>query len=247
MSNLIIHGDTNEVLKGMESESVDAVITDPPFGIGFIYLQKEKCSTPDEYWQWLSPIHNEMMRVLKKGGFFAMWQTQLYFPHFWNWFGNDIHIYAACKNFVQLRRTGINYAYDPVIMKYKSGAEPLKPSNPPRNVDFFVANTAKFILDVNSLARMHPCPRPVDQVSEIVRNFTPEGSTILDPFFGSGTTGIACIENGRKIIGIEIVEEYVKIANKRMDKFYGKQQKRDLMSWIDKKREEVSKDALGEL
>jgi len=63
----------------------------------------------------LSPCINESIRILKPGGFVAVWQAAAYLKYAWKWFGNDIHIYAGCKNFVQLRKTSINYAFDPII------------------------------------------------------------------------------------------------------------------------------------
>ena len=81
----------------------------------------EAASTPEAYWQWLEPIHREAMRVLKPGGFSAWWQAHLNFRHFWDWFGPDVRVYAACKNFVQSRGScPIQYAYDPVIFAYKA-------------------------------------------------------------------------------------------------------------------------------
>jgi len=50
----------------------------------------------------------------------------------------------------------------------------------------------------------------------LIRLVSREGDTVLDPFMGSGTTGIACKQLGRKFVGIEISEEYCKIADARM-------------------------------
>ena len=50
----------------------------------------------------------------------------------------------------------------------------------------------------------------------VLENYTHEGDTILDPFMGSGTTGVACVQTGRNFIGIEIDEGYFKIAEKRI-------------------------------
>ena len=213
---VIICGDCLEVMRGMDASSVDAVVTDPPYGIGFLYGDgKEMADNPHDYWEWLSPRYAEMMRLLRPGGFFAMWQAQLNFKHFWDWFGDDIHIYAACKNFVQLRKTPINYGYDPVVMKYKAGAEPIRPTKPQRNLDFFIANTAGIIRDKHRPEKAHPCPRPLDAVIQIVRNFViPEG-LILDPFMGSGTTLIAAGQEGCRAVGIELNEEYCEIARRR--------------------------------
>jgi DNA modification methylase len=50
----------------------------------------------------------------------------------------------------------------------------------------------------------------------IIERYTNEGDIILDPFMGSGTTGVACVQTGRNFIGIEISEEYFRIAEKRI-------------------------------
>ena len=116
--NMIICGNSLEVLKTFPSEFVDAVVIDPPFGIGKNYCGgKELFDNPEDYWKWLQPIYVEHLRCLKPGGFVAIWQTQKYFPYFWDWFGKDIHIYIGAKNFVQIRKkTPITFAYDPVVM-----------------------------------------------------------------------------------------------------------------------------------
>ena len=218
MDTKLIRGEALEELKKMPDQYVDAVVIDPPFGIGFNYKNKEKNTNPDDYWSWLKPIYDECYRVLKDGGFIAIWQTQLYFKFFWSWFGDDIQIYAGCKNFVQLRKTAINRAYDPIIMKYKPAKTLLRPEKPKRNVDFFVANTAKWVTQTEDIVRKHPCPRPIDQVEQIVQNFTIPNGLILDCFMGSGTTGVACVHHNRDFIGIEIEEDYYKISEERIER-----------------------------
>ena len=63
----------------------------------------------------------------------------------------------------------------------------------------------------------HPCPKPVAQMQWIVNRASRYGETILDPFMGSGTTGVACMNLGRKFIGIEIEDRYFDIACRRID------------------------------
>jgi DNA modification methylase len=213
----LIFGDCLEVMRGMEAGSIDAVVTDPPYGIGFRYTNgRETAADPASYWEWLRPRHAGWMRCLKPGGLMAIWQTQLHFRHLWGWFGDDIHVYAACKNFVQLRKTPINYAYDPVVMAYKPGHAPRRPARPARNVDYFVGDSRPSPRSCSAIERAHPCPRPLDQVAEIVANFVAEGGTVLDPFMGSGTTGVACLRAGRNFIGIEIEPDYFAIAERRL-------------------------------
>ena len=63
----------------------------------------------------------------------------------------------------------------------------------------------------------HPTGKPVDMVQSWVTRFTERSQTILDPFMGSGTTGVAAIQLGRKFIGIEREEKYFDIAVKRIE------------------------------
>ena len=65
--------------------------------------------------------------------------------------------------------------------------------------------------------RQHPAQKPVDLICELLRVCR---ETILDPFMGSGTTGVACAKLGRKFIGIEIEERYFQIACERIQKAY---------------------------
>ena len=62
----------------------------------------------------------------------------------------------------------------------------------------------------------HPTVKPVHLMSWLVRLVSKEGDTVLDPFMGSGTTGVACKKLGRDFIGIEREEEYIKIAEARI-------------------------------
>jgi site-specific DNA-methyltransferase (adenine-specific) len=62
----------------------------------------------------------------------------------------------------------------------------------------------------------HPTPKPVSLMNEWVEDFTDKGETVLDPFMGSGTTGVACVQLNRKFIGIEIEPKYFDIACRRI-------------------------------
>lgn len=63
---------------------------------------------------------------------------------------------------------------------------------------------------------VHPCQFPVELIERLVLSMTDEGDWVFDPFMGVGSTAIASLINGRKSIGAEIMEEYVKIAEKRI-------------------------------
>ena len=63
----------------------------------------------------------------------------------------------------------------------------------------------------------HPCPKPIKQMEWLVNRASLPGETVFDPFMGSGTTGVACVNLGRKFIGCEIEESYFDIARKRIE------------------------------
>jgi len=72
-------------------------------------------------------------------------------------------------------------------------------------------------LIVDPMANGHPWPKPLPLIKKLVAHWAKEGQTILDPFMGSGTTGVACVQTGRKFIGIEIDPGYFEIAKRRIE------------------------------
>jgi DNA modification methylase len=64
----------------------------------------------------------------------------------------------------------------------------------------------------------HPTQKPLEVLLTLVQWLTNEGDTVLDPFMGSGTTGVACVQTGRNFIGIEIDPGYFEIAKQRIEK-----------------------------
>lgn len=65
----------------------------------------------------------------------------------------------------------------------------------------------------------HPAQFPLDLVNRLVLGFSNPGEIVLDPFMGSGTVAISCLDQGRKIVGIEIKPEYCEIAARRIERF----------------------------
>ena len=68
--------------------------------------------------------------------------------------------------------------------------------------------------------KLHPTQKPVDMTEYMLSKFSDEGDVILDPFMGSGTTGVACVNTGRNFIGMELDEKYFKIAKDRIEKAF---------------------------
>lgn len=64
----------------------------------------------------------------------------------------------------------------------------------------------------------HPTQKPEYLLERIILASTEEGQVILDPFCGSGTTGVEAVRYGRKFVGIDVSEEYMEISKKRLEK-----------------------------
>lgn len=209
-------GDCQQILPTLGR--IDAVITDPPFGIGFKYASHD--DTPDGYGEWLWTIISEAERLLFPGSPVFVFQAMLNAPHFHAWFPRNWRIYAAAKNFVQMRPTAMQYAWDPVVVWWTDGEAYKSDARDIVNRDFFVANTAGNVSNTKALEKGHPCPRPLDQMRVIVGQWARPGGEVLDMFMGAGTTGVACVEEGRKFIGIEKDPKYFDIACRRIDAAY---------------------------
>jgi DNA modification methylase len=64
--------------------------------------------------------------------------------------------------------------------------------------------------------RLHPTQKPLGLMKALILDFTQPGELVLDPFMGSGTTGVACLEHGRRFVGIELDPGYFQIACQRL-------------------------------
>lgn len=63
----------------------------------------------------------------------------------------------------------------------------------------------------------HPCPKPIALMVDLVTDFTDPGELVLDPFTGSGTTGVACLRLGRRFLGVEKSPKYAALARERLE------------------------------
>lgn len=78
--------------------------------------------------------------------------------------------------------------------------------------------------ECNNTKRVHPTQKPVDLLEYLIKTYTNEGELILDFTMGSGSTGVACINTGRKFIGIELDEKYFNIAENRIEEAVNKKE-----------------------
>jgi SAM-dependent methyltransferase len=212
--NEILHGDCLDWLRKFEDNTFDACHTDPYFGVGFCYgdIVEPINRDPEAYWNWLKPIYEEIVRVLKPGGVIAIHQSEFYLDCLKKWYGEKIGVFAYCKNFVPIYNMGdFTWAWHPVVVTSKPGGKTLWPRKKVNTINHHTST-----VPADDVARLHPCPLPPDFCERFLTSFTIEGGWVLDPFCGSGSIPLACVATGRRFTGIEQRQEYVELARKRL-------------------------------
>jgi site-specific DNA-methyltransferase (adenine-specific) len=214
----LYHGDCLEVMKGIPSGSVDMVLTDPPYGMAFRSNHRAKkydLIKNDSSLEWLDGFVDEAFRV-------AADNTAHYV------FCSFHHIDVFKKAFQ--RRFKIKNLL--VWEKNSTSMGDLKGDFAPK-VEFILflhkgrrhingkrePNLMKFARTGNL---HHPTEKPVSLCAYLAEKFSDRGGVVLDPFMGSGTTGVACANTGRKFIGIELDENYFNIAKARIEQAHNK-------------------------
>ncbi|MCC7390172.1 MAG: site-specific DNA-methyltransferase [Phycisphaerales bacterium] len=184
---------------------IDTVITDPPYGIGFAYRSYD--DDPADYDRLMSRLVPKLSRVTGNGPCFV-WQSPLKADRWHRYFPEGFRIVAACKIPREHMGKQTCLSWDPVI--FWSGRSLLKDELPR---DWHVADLRPW--DGYRGDNPVPCPRPLAQVQYFCNSV--RGSTILDPFMGSGTTGVAAILAGKRFIGIERDPVYFEYACRRIE------------------------------
>lgn len=235
--NKIYNEDCLQTLKRMEDNSIDLIITSPPYNKGWYADKNAKQSEvwgglngrkiaydvysdempPEDYENWQREILNECMRVLKPSG-------SLFYNH------KDI-IY---KGLIVSPKWVYDYPLKQQIIWDRGSSPMLDPHyfmpinewiywicKSPKET-FFAKEKSAFrtnIWRMNAEKNPHPAPFPLIMAKSIIASASPEGGIIYDPFMGSGTTALATINigGGRKYIGSEISPNYVKMAEDRIN------------------------------
>jgi len=201
---VIYNADCRDILPLIPDKSVDLVLTDPPYGIGFSEYLSYRDKELDYHrflWQILerceATIVNGWMCVFQAGKQCTEWHITI--PRNWR-------IISCPKTFVQLYQVhGPTWATDFALLWEIGNA-----IQRGKGRDWIVSDTANMKFD-----RGHPCARPEGQISYLVEILSESDDLVLDPFLGSGTTAYCTKKLGRKCIGIEIEENYCEIAAKR--------------------------------
>ena len=180
-------GDCLEVMTTLEDGSVDAVITDPPYG-----MKKAK-------WDMhIVPIENWLPDARRLGVVATFCGVQgIYDYPKPDWVLAWVRMGSTQRN-GKLR--GFNN-WEPILAY---------------GIDRLSNDVIKVSNQRGKDEKDHPTQKPQKLMRMVIERFTKDGDTILDPFMGSGTTGVACVQTGRNFIGIEIEPKYYEIAEARI-------------------------------
>lgn len=215
---MIIHGDCLEVLKTLDAESVDALVTDPPYGIDYqssrrIDKTKRKPKILNDQRPFIWWLY-DAYRIVKQGGAllcFCRWDTQ-----------------EAFKMAIEV--AGFTIKSQVIWDRGVHGMGDLSSSFAPQHDVIWFATKGKFVFPdrrpksvirsqrISGNDLVHPNEKPLDLMIQLVKAVTPPAGVILDPFLGSGSTGLAAKSEGFQFIGIEKEAEYVKIAEARIQR-----------------------------
>ncbi|MCB9843700.1 MAG: site-specific DNA-methyltransferase [Phycisphaeraceae bacterium] len=154
----------------------------------------------------MSRLVPELVRVTDNGPCFV-WQSPLKVDRWHDYFPRGWRIVAACKMYPQRPGRNVCLSWDPVI--FWSGRSLLRDELPR---DWHIADLRPW--DGYRGENPVPCPRPLEQVRYFCD--AASGDSILDPFMGSGTTGVAAILAGKRFVGIERDPIYFEYACKRI-------------------------------
>ena len=198
-------------MKTLPDNSVDLILTDPPYGIdigkmnftnsiiGGVAKRNNYKGISD--WDKFTPskeYFDEMIRVSKKQVIFGG-----------NYFADKLP--PSGQWVVWDKRVEDKYSNDFADCELAWTSE----NKPSRIIRFLWSGMMQGDMK-NKEVRFHPTQKPLFVIKKIIDMFSEENDTILDPFLGSGTTAIACKNLHRNFIGIEISEKYCKIARDRL-------------------------------
>lgn len=227
----LYHGDCLSILPELEACSIDSVVSDPPYcsggyleaqkntkaqGLrgstvsadGFQWFSSDNMSTGGLLWLLRSVLMNarRLLRRNRSALLFTDWRMV---PHLAPGLESSGLRY---RNMIVWDKgsAGLGVGFKPayeIVLEFSNGSTD------------YQTRTGQNILRssrVHASSKQHGCEKPVALLSELVSVVAATDGLVLDPFTGSGTTGVACIKTGRKFIGIEIDEKYCEIAAKRI-------------------------------
>jgi len=232
MINKIHCADCLEFMKDIPDESIDLVLTDPPYNISQKnkifrdYRSGKRGDIKMDFGEWdynfqIEPFLKEAKRVLNDFGSIIVWTSEQLYGKYREWFEKEMYpkqllVWVKTNPLPQFRLVGYRQATELLFWA-------LKKKNTKNNPNFLFLKQSEmtnvfYAPIVGGEERtIHPTQKPLSITQQLIMRHCREGGIVLDPFLGSGTTAVACKRLKRKFIGIEINPEYCRIAEERLD------------------------------
>ena len=234
MNNIELwQGDCLELMKNIADNSVDMILTDPPYGTTAC---KWDSVIPFE------PMWEQLNRIIKPNGAICLFGSEPFssalrmsnikhFKYDWIWnkklAGNGILAKKQplkIHEIVSVFNSGI---YIPQMTKGRYRKKMgLKESEitggnsyakQTENDLYYPKSILEYGIGNMRKGRLHPTQKPIELLEYLIKTYTNDGETVLDFTMGSGSTGVACVNTNRRFIGIELDEGYFEIAKKRIE------------------------------
>jgi adenine-specific DNA-methyltransferase len=204
--NSVLLGDCIGLMRGLDAESVDFVLTDPPYLVRY-HDRSGRRVINDDNDAWLKPAFAQMHRILKPDAFaisFYGWQKADVFMEGWKEAGfRPVGHIVFRKTYASSSRY-LRYHHEQAYLLAK-GRPPAPACPPPDVIDWAYTGN-----------RFHPTQKPLGILRPLIEAFSRPGDTVLDSFAGSGSTLVAARELGRRFIGIELDAVHHRTASQRL-------------------------------
>ena len=214
---LILGNALEELAKISVSEQKFVIVTDPPFNVGYHYNKYKDNMNDDDYYEMLASVFQYSPFVVihyPEEIYKIAFQVSEFPDKVVSWVYNsntpkqhrDIAFFGVKPDFTQYGQPYKNLKDKRIMQRIAEGKSA-------RLYDWWEINQVK---NVSKDKTKHPCQMPLEVMKRIVA-ILPTDYTVIDPFMGSGTTGLACKILNRNFIGIEMDEEYLEIAKQRIN------------------------------
>ncbi|WP_436877897.1 DNA methyltransferase [Siccibacter turicensis] len=191
-------GDSTQIMAGFPAQSIDFILTDPPYLVGFTDRSGRSIAN-DKNDDWVTPASREMFRVLKRDSLavsFYGWNRVDTFMSAWKAAGFRVVGHIVFTKPYASKSAFVGYQHESAYVLAKG--RPALPAAP-------LPDVLPWEYTGN---RYHPTEKPVSALQPLIESFTRPGDIVLDPFAGSGSTCVAAELAGRRWIGIELLEQY---------------------------------------
>ena len=220
--NEFYHGDCRDVLRRVPNESVDFILTDPPYVVNY-RSRDGRSIRGDTTTEWIAPAFRAMSRVLKPDRFcvsFYGWSRVDAFFRAWLLAG-----LRPVGHLVFIKRYDSENTRH--ILRYRHEQAYLLVKGKPQPANFPLKDVLPFEYTHN---RHHPNEKPLQPLRTLIGAFTQPGELVLDPCAGSGSTLLAAWQMERNYLGVELDPEYYEIARRRLAVEMAKDQ-RGIVEW----------------